>query len=59
MFHVKRWVVEQIERTCAILDNIPRYEEGRWWRHGTWGCKWGLMEWADRLDQKWGTGVWK
>ena len=35
---VKRAVVVGLEVVCGVLDRIPRYEQGRWYRHGCWGC---------------------
>ena len=46
------------ERLCRILDAIPRYCEGRWYRHGDWGCQLGLAMLSYRLDERWGTGSW-
>ena len=28
-----------IERLDTLLDAIPIYEDGRWWRYGDWGCR--------------------
>lgn len=27
------------------LDRIPRYEDGRWYRYGDWGCQLCLSRW--------------
>jgi len=30
------------ERLDELLDAVPRYEDGRWFRYGDWGCQLGL-----------------
>lgn len=45
---MKRWIVEALETAC----------EKTHWLSGIYGgCK--LAELSDRLDQRWGTNVWK
>ena len=40
------------------LDAIPDYEEGRWYRHGGWGCRlrmsrlWDKEEYWDKEETK-------
>jgi hypothetical protein len=31
-----------IERLDTLLDAVPTYEGGRWFRYGGWGCRMGL-----------------
>jgi len=45
---VKAWIVDHLETWCGYLDHF----------HGL-GCRIGLANLSDRLDQHWGTGVWK
>jgi hypothetical protein len=28
-----------------LLDRVPAYEDGRWYRRGDWGCRLGLHRW--------------
>lgn len=36
---VLRWMVWLADE---VLDRVPAYEDGRWYRHGQWGCRLGL-----------------
>lgn len=40
------WLVDE------ALDQIPAYDEGRWYRYGHWGCRWR------RLQRAWVPLVW-
>jgi hypothetical protein len=40
------WHAELVWLLDELLDNIPRYEHGRWYRYGQWGC-------TLRLDRYW------
>lgn len=55
---MRRVIVAALEAVCTLLGAIPKWEGGRWYRFGHWGCQLGLASWSDRLDQRWGTGVW-
>jgi hypothetical protein len=40
-----RRLVEQLD---VLLDKIPAYEDGRWYRYGDWGCRLQLGKfWMD------------
>lgn len=56
---MRRAIVAGLETVCGLLDAVPTWEDGRWYRYGDWGCRVGLSAWADRLDRRWHTGVWK
>ena len=35
------------------LDNIPVYENGRWHRHGDWGCRLNLGKfWINKYNKE-------
>jgi hypothetical protein len=35
-----------------VLDRIPRYEQGRWYLHGDWGCQFQLARyWASEPSE--------
>jgi hypothetical protein len=40
-----------IERLDTLLDAIPIYEDGRWWRYGDWGCRLQLHRLWWRMDE--------
>ena len=40
-----------IERLDTLLDAIPIYEDGRWWRYGDWGCRLQLHRLWWRVDE--------
>lgn len=42
--YFKRHFSETLLYPCAVLDRIPAYEDGRWYRHGAWGCRLGLSK---------------
>jgi hypothetical protein len=43
-----RRVIEWID---GVLDRIPSYEGGRWYRNGGWGCRWRLSRlWYSERD---------
>lgn len=47
---MKRHVASAAEWVCGVLDAIPAYEEGRWWRYGDWGCRMRIS----RIWARWG-----
>jgi hypothetical protein len=56
---VKKFILKLIDKVCWWLDCVPRYEGGRWYRYGQWGCyPLGLAHFGDRLEDRWKTGVW-
>ena len=60
---VQRVIVANLERLCALLDNIPfvwRESDGwHFYRHGCLGCyPLRLAQRSADLDDRWGTGVW-
>ncbi len=56
---VQKALVWTLEWLCGVLDHIPAYEQGRWFRVSGYGYRIGLGKWSDRLDQRWHTGHWK
>lgn len=55
-----RWfIVWSLENLCHLLDRIPTYEDGRWYRYGDWGCLLGLSRRSSDLNDRWGLNVWK
>lgn len=51
-----------LEGACGLLESIPYLArtDWRWYRAGDYGCRWlRLASLSDRLDQRWGTGVWR
>jgi hypothetical protein len=42
-----RWLAWALDE---LLDRIPSYEDGRWYRYGDWGCRL-------RLDRIWACDV--
>lgn len=59
MRKIKYWIVVLLDKIDHVLDQIPRYIEGRWWRDGDWGCALGLSNRSFALDERWQTGYWK
>lgn len=54
---IKHGIVHGLLTLCTVLDNIPRYEQGRWWRYGDWGCyPFKLAHRSVLLDDRWHTG---
>jgi hypothetical protein len=48
---MKRLIGNASVYLCAALDAIPCREDGRWYRHGQWGCRWGFSRlWARWVD---------
>jgi len=41
------WIRTQIERLDNLLDCIPVYYDGHWYRNGGWGCRWHLHRFWD------------
>lgn len=41
-----RWAVWLLDE---VLDQVPRHEDGRWYRYGQWGCQLRLWRfwWKD------------
>lgn len=37
---------------CGALDLVPSYEEGRWYLHGLWGCRFGVAALGFRILDK-------
>jgi len=35
---------EAVEYLDGLLDKIPSYEDGQWYRNGQWGCRIGLYK---------------
>lgn len=58
MKSIKYLAVVLLDRTDHLLDQIPRYSEGRWYRDGDWGCSLGLSDKSFELDERWQTGYW-
>ena len=57
---IKYAIVHGLVGLCTVLDNIPRYEQGRWWRYGDWGCyPFRLAYQSATLDSRWHTGAWE
>ena len=57
---IKYGIVYGLLVLCTLLDNIPRYEQGRWWRYGDWGCyPFRLASRSMQLEDRWHTGAWK
>lgn len=62
-------VVLTLERTCELLDQIPKFTriptwnkaDGTLWRiqPSKLGCKLGLTKASKALDRRWGTGQWE
>jgi hypothetical protein len=50
MRNVKRLIGNAAVHVCAVLDAIPAYEQGVWYRHGDWGCRLRIS----RLWAAWG-----
>ncbi len=55
---MKYLIVAGLERLCTLLDAIPAYEGGRWYRYVDWGCRLGIAAWSGRLEDRWETGAW-
>jgi len=51
-------IVVALEKLCTLLDAVPRYNAGRWWRYGDWGCQLHLARRSAELDEQWRTGSW-
>jgi hypothetical protein len=44
------WPLRQLAWLADVaLDNVPCYEDGRWYRYGDWGCRLRLARlwWPD------------
>lgn len=55
---IKTGVIHALLALCTIFDSIPRYESGRWWSHGDWGCyPFKLAAFASKLEDRWDTGA--
>jgi hypothetical protein len=59
MRKIKYLIVMLLEKLDHLLDQVPRYSEGRWWRDGDWGCALGLSNRSWALDERWQTGYWE
>lgn len=54
MLLVKRFIVWAIEALDTLLDKVPTYEDGKFYRYGFWGCRLQLAGRAFHLEEKWG-----
>jgi hypothetical protein len=57
----RRLVVLVLVAVCTALDAIPSARDSIRVRRvcvSGYGCRLHLAELSDRLDQRWGTGVW-
>lgn len=56
----KRLYIGLVERVCTLLDHVPCRDsiDGKWYRMGDWGCRFGVCLHAVRVDERWGTEVW-
>lgn len=46
---IRRLIGGGIMWLCAGIDLIPWREDGKWYRHGTRGCVWGLSEYGWKI----------
>lgn len=37
---------------CWVLDRVPSYEDGHFYRQADWGCRLGLSLYAARLEDR-------
>lgn len=62
---LKRLLVTCLESLCQVFDHLPGFgydKEDGWWfaRYSDWGCyPLRLSSLSVRLDERWGTQVWR
>ena len=46
------YLLDLLEHVDGWLDQVPSWENGRWYRRGGWGCRLNLARWWFRdLDE--------
>lgn len=45
---VVRTIIEWVD---GVLDRIPSYEDGRWYRGGCWGCRMQMWRLWDHEEE--------